>query len=156
MKDINISEIISRKELPILNENDSLNTYLYMAKQQTNDHYILNNQNILTGIINENVVLQFISPMLLLLDQQKGKHFMNELKNIPVSRIANKDFTTLDLDDKLSDILVLFAQTSEKTLPVVDKNGKFTGNVSVENVLNRLTFNSTYSDLFRENILQAI
>lgn len=156
MKDIHISEVINRKKLSTLNENDSLNTYLNLEKKEAKDHYILNDQNILTGIINEKAVLQFISPMLFLLDQQKGNQLMKEIKDIPVSSIANKSFTALNIDDNLSEILILFAQTTEKTLPVVDEKGQLSGNVKIQNVLKRLTFNEECSDLFREKILQVI
>ncbi len=156
MKNIHISEVISRKELSILNENDSLNTYLNLDKQEAQDHYILNDFNILTGIINEKAVLQFISPMLCLIDQQKGNNLMKGLKEIPVSSIANKSFTALNINDNLSDILVLFAQTTEKTLPVVDELGQLSGNVTIQSVLNRLSFDAEISDLFREKTLQVI
>jgi predicted transcriptional regulator len=156
MKNTHISEIISQNKLTILSDQDTLNTFLSLDKKNSANCYVVNNQNVLKGVVNEKTVLQFISPMLPLLDQQNNSSFMKKLGNVPLSSLINKSFKTLTMKNSLSDVLQDLTNTSQDALAVVNGEGKLMGEVTINSVLNSLGSKNMFQENKRENVLQAV
>lgn len=148
MLNTNISEIMNQENLCTFAADDTVNTFL--SSVHKNNSYLVDSQNNLTGVINEQNYLQFLSPMLPLLERETSDVFMERLGDVPVSAIAEKNYAALNRNSTLSETIQELVQAKQPALPVVDEHGKLIGEVTYNSVISLLGSNdkgrSSYAD----------
>jgi Mg/Co/Ni transporter MgtE len=151
-----IHEMMSREKLNCLSESDSLHSFLSRKEKKTANCYIVDHQNTLKGILSEKTVLQFIAPMLPLLDEQHTISLMEKLKSIPLSDLIDQNFKALSLTNTLSEILQDLTTSSHEALAVVDSHGRLLGEVTISSLLAFLNSKNSCVEKSRSKFLKVV
>ena len=137
MKHTHISEIMSKEKLAVLNKDETLGDFFRIRGTGSNC-YIVNEDNVLQGVIDDRAILKYTAPLMAIVDQNNSRNLMDRIRNIPLSEIVEKSPSPLNLKSKIHEILQILHLESCSALPVLDDNGVLIGEITITSIFEKM------------------
>jgi len=155
VKNTQVSEMIEKENLTVLLDSETLESFFKMKSSKSNC-YVVNKENILQGVIDNRIVLEYTAPMLALVDRKNSRNLMQRIKKIPLRDIIEKPGKTLSMKSTIHEIFLDLQLGSRDALPVLDTKGVLIGEITILHIFETLNSERDNSTENTERALKAV
>ena len=155
MKNTQISEMIEKNNLTVLLDSETLGSF-FKKKSSRSNCYIVNKENILQGMIDDRIVLEYTAPLVALVDRKNSQNLMERIKDMPLKDIIKKPGNTLSMKSTIHEILQYLHLELRDALPVLDDKGALIGEITISSIFGTLDSGMADSRKNTERTLKAV
>ncbi|MDC7223689.1 MAG: CBS domain-containing protein [Spirochaetales bacterium] len=141
MKNTNIAEISEARETVCFPEQASLSDLLDSLRKNgriQNFYLVDDREGILRAVLTKNCLLEFLAPLICTTERRYTTALEDKLSRIGVAKLGERNFPSLYPDQSLPEALALFVEHNRDYLPLIDRKGKFLGEISADSLLKAL------------------
>ena len=137
MKNIFVSEILSKRDLPVLNIDASFAELIALVKTRGNTPqcYMADDEGTLKGVVLLKDVLEYLSPYYLMTGRDQMGNLADALENVSLKELIRKDIPAVTLDQSLPEVLEKLLLSGLPAIPVITRENNMVGEITCEQLI---------------------
>ncbi len=137
MKNIFVSEILSDRDLPVLNIDASFAELISLMKTRGKTHhcYLTDHEGTLKGAVLLKDILEYLSPYFLLTGRDQMDNLSEILEHVPLKDLIRTDIPAVPLNNTLPEVLEKLMLSGLSAIPVVNHENKAVGEITCEQII---------------------